>query len=298
MDVKAPTVRRVIGKLSKPQLQKIKSYAETSPFSHGWYWHGPAGAVGMDYKTVQVGTFAECACAAAVAFSVAPSSDSGGFWGAKVDQNLMDAMAHISEASGGDVGTVNFILEMSELSHDELVSIVDDALTGTNIPAGDELPKKIDERFLDNWGFVDHMNAGPPPSISMHEAPTVRRILSALSQEQLARLLKYSVDQIFHHGWYWFGPEGSVGVRSDEDRFRKEGCGDPIAVAFELTPSRDENSWRGCNLDDNFIEALKFWSKHAGGEKGMEDYVLELNGLSSEELEKMVRIAAAEALLR
>ena len=101
----------------------------------------------------------------------------------------------------------------------------------------------------------------------MHQAPTVRRIISALSKEQLARLLKYSVEQPFHHGWYWFGPEGDVGVLSDDERFCKEGCGDPIAVAFELTPSRDKKSWRGCKLDDKFIEALEFWSTHAVAKK-------------------------------
>ena len=300
MDVEAPTVRRVIGKLSESQLQKIKSYAKTNTFSHSWYWHGPEGAIGMNYKSNQLDQLVTLkACGAAVAFDVAPSVEPGNFWGAKVDQNLMDAMAHVSEASGGDVGTVNYILEYSELSHDELVSIVDDALNGTNSLASDDIPESIHERFLDrsSWGFLDHMNRRPPDSKSMHQTPTVRRILSALSKKQLGRLLKYSVEEQFHHGWYWFGPEGTVGVISDEERFSKEGSGDPIAVAFELTPSRDEKSWRGCKLDDRFIDALEFWSKHAGGEKGMEDYVVELNALSSKELVKMIRSVAAEALL-
>lgn len=299
MAVEAITVRRVIGKLSESQLQKLKSYSDTNKFCHSWYFYGPEGAIGMDYKTIQLDQFQTMACAAALAFDVAPSTEPESFWGAKVDQNLMEAMAHVSEASGGDVGTVNYILEYTELSHDELVSIIDDALNGTNIPASDELPRTIHERFLDkrSWGFLDHMNTSPPDSRSMHQAPTVRRILSALSKKQLGRLLKYSVDQTFHHGWYWFGPEGDVGVLSDEERFSKEGSGDPIAVAFELTPSRDEKSWRGCRLDDRFIDALKFWAKHADGEKGMEEYVVELNALSSEELEQMIRIAAAEALL-
>ncbi len=121
--------------------------------------------------------------------------------------------------------------------------------------------------------------------------------MSALSEKQLGRLLKYSIEQLFHHGWYWFGPEGTVGVVSDEERFCKADWGDPISVAFKLTPSRDKKSWRGCKLDDRFIDALEFWSLHAGGEKGMEKYVVELNALSSAELDKMIRSVAAEALL-
>ncbi|NJL26883.1 MAG: hypothetical protein HC897_02865 [Thermoanaerobaculia bacterium] len=50
-------------------------------------------------------------------------------------------------------------------------------------------------------------------------------------------------------------------------------------------------------MDERFIGALEFWSLHAGGERGMEEYVVELNALSSEELEKMIRSVAAEALL-
>lgn len=299
MDVKAPTVRRVIGKLTVPQLRKMKKYSETSTFSQSWYWHGPEGAIGMDYKTIHLEQYETKACGVAVAFDVAHSSDPGSFWGAKVDQNLMDAMAHVSEASGGDVGTVNYILEYTELSHEEFVSIIDEALNGNIDLTSETLPKSIHKRFLDkrSWGFLDHMSAKPPELKSMHQAPTIRKILSALSKEQLARLLKYSVDQPFHHGWYWFGPEGNVGVVSDDDRFCKDGCGDPIAVAFELTPSRDEKSWRGCRLDDKFIAALEFWAEHSGGEKGMEEYVVELNALSSEELGRLIRSVAAEALL-
>lgn len=121
MKLNAPTVRRVLGTLSKTQLEKVKSYAETSTFSHSWYWHGPEGATGMNYKEIDIGDFETKACAAAVAFAVAPSEEPGNFWGAKVDQGLMDAMAHVSEASGGDVGSVNYILEYTELSHGELV---------------------------------------------------------------------------------------------------------------------------------------------------------------------------------
>jgi hypothetical protein len=298
MAVQAPTVRRVIGTLSQSQLLKVKSYSEKNRFCHSWYWHGPEGNIGMDYKTIRLEEFQTKACGAAVAFGVEPSTEVDSFWGAKVDENLMNAMAHVSAASGGDVGTVNYILEYTELSHEEFVSIIDDALNASNIPAVDELPREIHARFLDksNWGFLDHMNRRPPVSRSMHQVPTVRKLLSALSKKQLARILKYSVDEIFHHGWYYFGPEGDVGVLSDEDRFCKEGCGDPLAIAFELTPSRDEKSWRGAKLDERFVEAMRFWAKYAGGEKGMEEYVVELNSLSSKELERLIRSVAAEAL--
>ena len=160
MVVEAPTVRRVIGKLSESQLRKLKSYSDTNKLCQSWYWYGPEGAIGMDYKTIDLNQFETKACGVAAAFDVEHSAEPGNFWGAKVDQKLMDAMAHVSEASGGDVGTVNYILEYTELSHDELVSIIDDALKGKSIPASDELPAKIHERFLDkrSWGFLDHMN--------------------------------------------------------------------------------------------------------------------------------------------
>ena len=289
MDAKAPTVRRVLGKLSASQLQKVKNYSETGKFSHSWYWHGPEGNTGMNYRTRQFGEgeFTRM-CALAVAFDVKRSTEPGHFWGAKVDENLMSAMTHLSEASGGDGGSINFILELSKLTHEELVSIVDDSLNGTNSLTDGDVVQSVHEEVLDR---------SPPALKSMNQAPTVRKILSALSKKQLGRILKYSIEKQFHHGWYWFGPEGDVGVVSDEERFCRKGCGDPISVAFELTPSRDKESWRGCKLDDRFIEALEFWSKHAGGEIGMEDYVVELNSLSSQELEKMIRSVAAEALL-
>ncbi len=290
MDVEAPTVRRVIGKLSASKLKRVKSYSKTNKFSHSWYWYGPEGDGGMNYKTLEfgVGEQFQLACPMAVAFDVTSSVEPGHFWGAKVGQELMNAMEHLSEASGGDVGSVNYILELSKLSHEELVSIVDDSLNGTKSLTNDDIAESVHEEFLDRTS---------PELKSMDQAPKVRKVLSALSQKQLSRLLKYSIEQPFHHGWYWFGPEGSVGVVSDEERFCREGWGDPISVAFELTPSRDEKSWRGCRLDDRFISALEFWSLHAGGEKGMEEYVFELNALSSEELGKMIRSVAAEALL-
>ena len=289
MDIKAPTVRRVIGKLSESQLQKVKNYSETNKFSHSWYWFGPEGDTGMNYKTLQFGDgeMFKRRCVLAAAFDVNRSTESGHFWGAKVDENLMSAMEHLSEASGGDAGSINFILELSKLTHEEVVSIVDDSLNGTNSPTDGGVESVHEEVYERN----------PPALKRMSQVPTVRKVLSALSKNQLGRLLKYSIEKPFHHGWYWFGPEGNVGVVSDEERFCREGCGDPVSVAFELTPSRDKKSWRGCKLDDRFIEALEFWSIHAGGEKGMEEYVVELNSLSSEELEKMIRSVAAEALL-
>ncbi|NJL26882.1 MAG: hypothetical protein HC897_02860 [Thermoanaerobaculia bacterium] len=214
MYVEAPTVRRVIGKLSPAQLKKVKSYAEANKFSHSWYWYGPEGDVGMNYKTLELGDgelFQQArACALAVAFDVRPSVEPGHFWGAKVGQDLMNAMEHLSEASGGDVGTVNYILELSKLSHEELVSIVDDSLNRAKSLTSDDIEESVHEEFLDRT---------PPDLISMDHAPTVRRVLSALSNEQLGRLLKYSIEQPFHHGWYWFGPEGAVGIDSDEERF-------------------------------------------------------------------------------
>lgn len=243
----------------------------------------------MDFKNADVALAAAltCNCVLALAFNVGRSSEPGNFWGAKVDDNLMRAMGHLSEASGGDVGSVNFILEMSKLSHDELVSIVDDSLSSAANLQAYVLPQTVHDEFLDRK---------PPLLKSQEQAPTVRRVLSALSDQQLARLLRYSLDRPFHHGWYWFGPEGAVGVISDDERFSREGLGDPVAIAFDLTPSRDATSWRGCKLDDKFVEALAFWAKHAGGEVGMEDYVTELNSLSSAELDRLIRSIAADAL--
>ena len=295
METNAPTVRHVLGKLSKSQLKKVKSYSESNKFSQSWYWHGPEGDKGMDYKSLKIEELGEAAraCALAVAFDVNSSTRPGNFWGAKVDENLMSAMEHLSEASGGDVGTVNYILELSKLSHDELVSIIDDSLNDTSNLDAHTLPDFVHREHLQQV-FLDR---SAPDIKHMSQAPTVRKILSAFSKKQLGKLLKYSIGESFHHGWYWFGPEGNVGVVSNEERFVKEGCGDPIAVAFELTPSRDATSWRGCRLDKNFMEALEFWAKHAGEESGMEEYVVELNSLSSEELDRMIRGAAAEALI-
>lgn len=287
--VYAPTVRHVLGKLTHDQLRKAKEYSRTNKFSHSWYWHGPAGDGGMDFKKAALAPEAAltCNCVLAAAFNVARSIEPGNFWGAKVDDNLMRAMGHLSEASGGDVGSVNFILEMSKLSHDELVSILDDSLSSEANLREHVLPQTVHDEFL---------NRKPPQLKSQEQAPTVRRVLSALSDQQLARLLRHSLERPFHHGWYWFGPEGAVGVVSDDERFSKEGLGDPVAVAFDLTPSRDATSWRGCKLDDKFVEALAFWAKHAGGEVGMEDYVTELNSLSSAELDRLIRSIAADAL--
>ncbi len=151
MDVEAPTVRRVIGKLCASQLQRVKSYAEINKFSHSWYWYGPAGAVGMNYKTPEFGDGErfDRKCALAVAFDVTRSVKPGHFWGAKVDRNLMNAMEHLSEASGGDVGSVNYILELSKLSHEKLVSIVDDSLNGTKSLTNDDIAESVHEEFLD-----------------------------------------------------------------------------------------------------------------------------------------------------
>jgi len=289
MDVEAPTVRRVIEKLSVSQLRKIRQHADANKFSHSWYWHGPEGDVGMNYRTLEFGDgqLLQRACVLAVAFDVPPSGEPGHFWGAKVGRNLLNAMEHLSEASGSDAGSVNYILELSKLSHEELVSIVDDSLNGVKNLTSSDVAENVHKEIFDRT---------PPDLKSMNQAPRVRSVLSALSKEQLGRLLRYSIEHKFHHGWYWFGPEGAVGVVSDEERFCREGWGDPLAVAFQLTPSRDRRSWRGCKLDDKFVDALEFWALHAGGEKGMEEYVLELNALGSEELDKLIRTVAAEAL--
>lgn len=290
MVLNAPTVRRVLGRLSTPQLRKVKDYSDTRRFSHSWYWHGPEGNVGMDYRNPQIASLqASAMCALAVAFDVDRSTEPGNFWGAKVNQNLMGAMEHLSEASGGDASTVNYIHELSELTHEELVSIIDDSLNGKTSLAEIDVPDTLYEEYFDRSVL---------PLRTMDQAPTLRKILTAMTNEQLSKLLIYSNEKPFHHGWYWFGPEGVVGIDSDEARFSREGCGDPISVAFGLTPSRDAKSWRGCRLDTSFIAALEFWALHSGGESGMEDYVLELNSISSEELGKLIRSVVAEALLR
>lgn len=233
-------------------------------------------------------------CVLAVAFDVNKSVQPGHFWGAKIDKNLLNAMEHLSEYSGGDIGSVNYILELSKLSHSELVSIVDESLSKPlsltkSFPNNKEVIETKYEIFLDKT---------QPVLKTMEQAPVVKQILAAMTKEQLAKLLKYSVKQPFHHGWYWFGPEGDLGIHSNEDRFSKEGLGDPIAIAFDLNPSRDKNSWRGCRLDDNFMKALEFWSVNSGDEGGMDQYVVELNSLSSEELDKMIKDVVADALVK
>jgi hypothetical protein len=290
MKVKAPTVRHVLGKLSKSQLEKIKIYAKTNKFSHSWYWHGPEGSAGMDFRGRRLrasSALADCACALAVAFNVDRSTQAGNFWGAEVNGKLTKAMGHLSESSGGDVGTVNYILELSKISHDDLVSIVDDSLSGDRNLDDIPLATSVHEAVLERK---------PPRLRSMEQAPMLKKVLSALPNKQLGAILRYSNESSFHHGWYWFGPEGAVGITSKEERFAKKGPGDPIAIAFGLTPSRSPTSWRGCELNDNFRRALKFWATHSGSEAGMEDYVTDLNALSSDELNRLVRTVAAEAL--
>ena len=288
-DVNVPTVRNVVNNLSKSQLRKMLEYSENKEFSHSWYWHGPAGSEGMNFRDFESNQYvsARRVCGLAVAFDVNQSTDPGNFWGAKVDENLMNAMEHLSEYSGGDIGSANFVLELSKLSHSEFVSIIKEALENPQKSITPNNKKLIDSKYEI---FFDRTQ---PKLKGKDKAPIMNKILSAMTKKQLLKLIEYSSKQPFHHGWYWFGPEGDLGIDSKEDRFSKKGLGDPIAVAFDLNPSRDKKSWRGCKLDDNFMKALEFWSLNSGGESGMEEYVVELNSLSTEELNSMIKEIAA-----
>ncbi len=217
-------------------------------------------------------------CPLAVAFDVGPSHERGSWWGAKVDEKLMDATIHLSKYSGGEAGMVHFIHELGNLSHENLVDVIDDSIENGPTSA-DTLPSDVDVKLV----FQE-----APPLMAFDEASMVKKVLGALDFDQLKLLKNYYKEKPFHHGWYWHGPEGSMGIKSFDERFSRPDCGCPLAIAFGVERSHEEGSWWGAKPDSKLASAVRHLSFNAGSERGMDLYIEQLSALDSPSLAKII----------
>mgnify|MGYP000369978488 CR=1 FL=1 len=68
--LKVPIVAKILDNLSPEQLKKVHAYAQKKPFSHGYYWYGPEGELGIKTQDSRFSSLGNCACVLAVAFDV------------------------------------------------------------------------------------------------------------------------------------------------------------------------------------------------------------------------------------
>ena len=126
LNTKAPTVAKVLSNLPLDKLKKVNAYAKTGkPFNHGFYWHSPEGVLGVQGGDVRFSS-SNCACMLSVAFDVTPDRSATGWFGAKTDEKLLDALKFFAATAGGEKGMHDFVVELKTLETSEVKQMVED----------------------------------------------------------------------------------------------------------------------------------------------------------------------------
>ena len=276
LELKAPTVWNVLTDLPSLHMGQLQEYAQLKTFNHGSYWHGPEGHLGAKADDDRFQMVAPCPLA--VAFGVSADRTASGWWGATVDDNLFTALQFLNESAGGEEGIDTFLGELYGLDSMELKNMIEKAyeeleyntLGPLELYAAKAAAAPHSEVFMATRGTI------AMPTVA--NAPTVSKVLGKMSPQHFERLQAYSEVKPFNHGVHWHRYVPEYGIISD-----------PISVAFGVAADLSESGWWGARVDGNLYSALKFFVESAGGETGIEQFLVEMNGLGTNEMAEMIK---------
>jgi hypothetical protein len=121
-----PTLFAVISGIPFDETKILFRYSEELAFHRGRQWFGTGMRVGMGAQGVLAvtGSVANVACPVGAAFGVIRDTSRSGWFSAKLDMNLLNAIRHIITIAGGEEGMEQYLKELENSDPVELHELI------------------------------------------------------------------------------------------------------------------------------------------------------------------------------